>query len=158
MDRDVEAFQIARANLRNKCQTTSEHPTLVTAGQLYGAGKTQMGMHAVACVRASQEEENGIWSRLVSDGKNQAAVEDYANAVTVLVDLSIHSPDELSNFSIYLGFALYQSIRTGEESNKLLKWPYIAPYDFKHGVNSVYQLFIEETKHSIFIHWDEVGL
>ena len=54
MDRDNEAFELARANLRNKRlpvsnEAVTEHPTLVTAGQLFGAGKSQMG-RAGSCV------------------------------------------------------------------------------------------------------------
>ena len=50
VDRDDEAYQLARSNIGNKRDVT-DHPTLVTAGQLYGAGKSQMGRHAVERVR-----------------------------------------------------------------------------------------------------------
>ncbi len=154
VDRDTEAYRIASANLCNKCLDTSEPPTLVTAGQLYGAGKTQMGMHAVARVHESQ----AIRNRLMSDGEEAAAVEDYVNAVTVLVDISTCASSELSDFDVYLGYALFQSIRGGRKSHSLVAWPDIFPKDFTYGVHTVCKMFIAEAKRSIFIHWDEVGL
>jgi hypothetical protein len=47
---------MAFANLRNK-RKFSEHPILVTAVQMFGAGKTQMGEHAVDRIRVSSEKE-----------------------------------------------------------------------------------------------------
>ncbi len=71
-----------------------------------------MGMHAVARVHESQAIQN----RLMFDGEEAAAVEDYVNAITMLVDISTCASSELSDFDAYLGYALFQSIRGGTRS------------------------------------------
>lgn len=55
--RAEEAFIIAEHNINNKLVSesdTKEHLTLVSAAQMFGAGKTQMGIQAVA--RALQDD------------------------------------------------------------------------------------------------------
>lgn len=162
VDRDDEAFLVALVNLRNKRASVSEQPVLVTAGQLYGAGKSQMGKHAVARVRETRGQEGGVWSRLLDAQEDDADVMDYAKAVTVSVDLRNYSPSGLLRLDVYLGYALYEAIRALQSSlsgtgKLLISWPALDRSNFTSGIDEVVRRFIQETMgRSIFIHWDEV--
>lgn len=150
VDRDSEAYTIALANLRNK-KRRADKPTLVTAGQLYGAGKSKMGEHAVDRIRVTKE----LQLKLVKEGKQEASdVEDYANAVSITVDLSKYSADTFSTLEMYLAYALYASIRKSEK-HKPAGWPVEVP-SFAEPLAGVAELFIKLSERSLFIHWDEV--
>jgi len=156
VDRDTEAYQLARYNLRNKRNVT-EHPTLVTAGQLYGAGKSQLGRHAVERVANSRGIQGGVWAKLIKDGIREEDVKDYAKAITVVVDLTNNNDASFfPKLSRFLGFALYNSIRELQEPR--LGWQAIDPCDFKLSLAGVVNRWLLATNRSVFIHFDEVRL
>lgn len=150
--RDEEAVAIAAANLRNKYPgaTTGDY-TLVTAGQLNGAGKSQMGLHAVECIREKPE----LRERLFAQGFSTKAVADYASAETVVVDLRMHEPDGI--FPTYLSHALYTSLRNTSSSPTVRSWPALAQQDFRYTSVEVVWSYIESANRSLFIHWDQVS-
>ena len=148
VDRDQEAYTIALANIRNK--TNIDKPVLVTAGQLYGAGKTEMGRRAVERVRISKE----LQRKLAEEGKQTAAdVEDYVRAASVTVDLSHYPPGSFNALEDYLAKALYDSICLSDHVPT--GWPKTFPkWDLP--LRGVVDLFVQLTGRSLFIHWDEV--
>lgn len=153
MDRDTEAFQLARYNLHNKRNVT-EHPTLVTAGQLYGAGKSQLGRHAVERVANSRDAPDGVWAKLLADGIREEDVKDYAKAITVVVDLKRCSPSNFVKLDVFLGHALYKSIR--KQANNYTQWPDLPAANFPFRLTDVVENWRHDTNRSLFIHFDEV--
>ena len=90
------------------------------------------------------------------EGLSNEEVKDYANAVTVTVDLTAHDPALVLKLSVYLGYALYESIRCSAATKLLVAWSHIPRVGFPHTLEDVVRLFLTETKKSIFIHFDEV--
>jgi hypothetical protein len=151
VDRDDAAVDLAFYNLNNK-RPDIDKPTLVTSGQMYGSGKTEMGRHAVDCIR----EKPSLQKQLESFGCKSSEIKDYMEAITVCVDLqNFVETHKFQTLAEYLGHALHTSICQKKISN--LKWTTIRPQEWTDSVVTVVNNFVAESNQSIFIHWDEVG-
>ena len=152
VNRRLEAFTIAEVNIRNKVLRQSEHPTLVTAGQMFGAGKSELGVHAVA--RAG---EDGVKKRLLKAFANHDAVNDYLTATTVRVDLDSlgYLGTGMPSVTQFAGAMLWESLSAqGFELGPLPSPSPLLPDVVKRYQEACVQA---GRPSGLFIHWDEVS-
>lgn len=117
VDRREEVFELAFVNINNQKLNVS-HKDLPVADQVFGAGKTELGIHAVA--RAGLQRD-----RLVElFPGNTAMVDDYLRAVTVMIRLDDHRPAAEVSVDKYIAGALCKAITSAasDNSNRKLEW------------------------------------
>lgn len=138
VDRINEALQIAILNLHNKNLPSSVHHTLVTAGQMFGAGKSELG-------RACKEDINAALKGIFKE----ALVDDYLNANTISINLIITrtSPKDYSNLESFLRAALWEALESTLGQPPSTRLPTLG---------DICILYQKKAKRSLFIHWDEV--
>lgn len=165
--RAEEAFTIAEININNKIITASpirEHPTLVTAAQMSGAGKTQMGIQAVA--RALR---NDVQTRLRTVFRSyDDLVSAYLSSVVIYVGLHEGAASRSAQqhptapFPAVLHASVSAEAATRKDSSEaadswakeILKSPDWA--SVSRDFNSICTTFHAVTKRCLFVHWDEV--
>lgn len=161
VDRDEEAFELAMHNIENAFYAGKKKgmkPTLVSSSQLFGAGKSAMGANAVARVRGSKE----LRERLVTSLKpslsidHQTAVqlvEDYANAVTVVIDLGQQFGTQHART---LGALLARQLHSALEQQVQDKnaWAKLDP--LVTSSEALLHEFHKQISRNVFIHFDEV--
>jgi hypothetical protein len=139
--------------LSNNTLKSGQKFKFVTAGQMYGSGKTEMGRNAARVLAAY----SNIREKLVNK-HGEKLVRQYEKSEHILVDLtSLTTPNFISSFSQALAFALYNSLltKTGEK-NKLTKDQFL---QLKLSTpEEVLQDFTDKyPERSFFVHWDEVN-
>lgn len=165
--RAEEAFTIAEININNKVIAASlirEHPTLVNAAQMFGAGKTQMGIQAVA--RAMR---NDVQTRLRTVFRSRDdLVTAYLSSVVITVGLHEGAASRCAQqnpaapFPAVLHATVTAEAATRKDSSEateswakeILKSPKWA--SVSHDFNSICNTFYDVTKRWLFVHWDEV--
>lgn len=164
VDRDDEAIEIANHNISNVYFARTkeiEKPTLVSSSQLFGAGKTAMGANAVARVHNSEVLRKRLVTLLkeILGAKNEATlqqlVDDYANAVTVMIDLSQpHATPHVQSLNAFLVCQLHSTLGQHPKLKDKDAWAKLDPrVTF---FSSLLQEFHEQTGRNVFIHIDEV--
>jgi hypothetical protein len=159
-DRDAEALVIAEHNLLNK-QLGSNHPYFITAGQMFGAGKTQMGMHAIDCANLSPAVKDNL---LATFPPPSTLVDDYLNSITIRVNFDDFTACDDTYRSGDLGKFLAYALHTAIANIAVHRVdPAAVPkIDAKVWASvplvlqEVVTAFIGATGRGIFIHWDEV--
>jgi hypothetical protein len=138
--------------LSNKTLELGQKFKFVTAGQMYGSGKTEMGRNAARVLAAY----SNIREKLVNK-HGEKLVRQYEKSEHILVDLiSLTTPDDIPSFKKALAFALYNSLltKTGQKNE-------LSPREFLElgliDPKLVLQKFTTQyPERSFFVHWDEV--
>ena len=158
--RGEEAYIIARSNVENKVKAidrsagTSEHFELVTCGQMFGAGKSQMGMRAIA--RANLPDVKDRLAAKFSSPAEREVLEEYLGAISITVNLKETRANK--NKSPTLGHYLATALRLAivdasakEESLRAITWQ-----DELAECMDVVAHVYACTRCALFVHWDEV--
>ena len=155
--REKEAHQIADALLSNRsADSVSGQPYIVTAGQMYGSGETEMGKNSTKAITVYEHRKQELIAKY---GDN--LVNEYVNAEYVLVDFCyLPSAEEISPFKKALAYLLYISFYRFIEELKQESKPTIKKFCQQVPLNTpleVLEYFLERfpTK-AFFVHWDEV--
>lgn len=131
----------------NKRAPSSVHRKLITAGQVFGAGKSELGRNALQ--RASVDDVKVPLLRRFSP----ELVNDYLTAHTITIDLKrVKQPQyEVKNLQVFL---------RGIPSQALQDAAAAAGHTFAHAPNSslleLCALYTRQLGHAVFLHWDEV--
>ena len=158
--RGEEAYIIALSNVENKVKAidrsagTSEHFELVTCGQMFGAGKSQMGMRAIA--RANRPDVKDRLAAKFSSPAEREVLEEYLGAISITVNLKETKANK--NKSPTLGHYLATALRLAivdasakEESLRAITWQ----GELAECVDVVAHVYAC-TRRALFVHWDEV--
>lgn len=168
VDRDEEAFEIAWRTIHNVFMARTgdkRKVTLVTAGQLYGAGKTLMGENAVARVAEKTTAGTALRRRIAEElkartGLSQQETEDlvneYANAVTVFIDLKDVVVSGAQNMEGLLIRELRKRLGDCAEIKDKDAWDRLTA-DGANRFETIVDTFKQQSGRNVFIHIDEVG-
>jgi hypothetical protein len=154
INREEEAFLIAFNCLHNATKAVSGKFVLVTSGQMYGSGKTEMGKNATKALK-----ENVLRVSRLARVYTEDSVKNYINSEYVLVDFSYLVPPSelLPTFSLALAYLTYcsfakflQNSMHESTQKEFLDLQLFTIRDVLMHCSKVYN------KH-FFIHWDEVS-
>jgi len=161
--REEEAYTIALRNIANKVKAidrdvATEHLHLVTSGQMFGAGKSQMGVRAVARANLPDVKER-LMAKFPSPAERQI-LHEYLNAITITVHLQETSADKDASPTIahYLADALRLAIvdasaREGCAALCAINWEGVPAR-----CEDILAKVCEHTRRAIFVHWDEARI
>ena len=166
VDRKQEALSLCQNMLRNQKQMLISNgcpkPILISAGQMFGSGKSMMGQYATKALKMYPDVMELV--RHFDDTKHSSQfngiglLSAYLQSIYIWIELDRFSPHPFSSLSEFLSFALYRSIM----KVMIPKAP-IRVTDFEKAHLSdpqeVIQYFQAEFQGStFFLHWDEVGV
>lgn len=156
--RAEEAFTIADLNISNQralltVGADTEHRYLVTCSQMFGAGKSQMGVRAIA--RAKMPDVVARLEKIHSDPKGKEVLREYLDAITITVDLQSTTaiPTREPDLEAFLAVALRSAIE--------IQIPSLASFDWSSVPNkctAILAVVHQQTNRATFVHWDEVRI
>jgi hypothetical protein len=151
VNREKEAFMIARYAIQNSRKSESDKYFLITSGQMYGSGKTEMGKNAIKALAQNPPLIDSLKKAVGDEDTNK-----YLNSTYVMVDLqTLESSHIFTLFETALAFQLYKALQKYVMKADI---PSIAQFnkDFPNPSLTEVGLYIKAIGINVFIHWDEV--
>jgi hypothetical protein len=138
-------------------------PILVSAGQMFGAGKTTMGAYAVEAlkmypaVRKRLSRFNAV-KHSVRFGE-RGLLDAYLDSCFVRIELNLFSPESFPNLSSFLAFVLFSSIMHAAAPSDLesASFQNFLSLNLTDVVEVTIHFFRKFPNQTFFLHWDEIG-